>query len=87
MATATILRMKPINAKYAYVHRIKNAESAMNTLRTEMYGHDIEHMAAVVDVSVACLYSIRSGRTKWPRPKTFFGLINYLNLEMHLVKV
>jgi hypothetical protein len=72
--------------KYHYTSRIKSAEDTMNKLRIEMYGCDMHHMAQSIDVSYSCLMSIRSGRTIWPRPKTFWGIIDYLGLEVHLVR-
>lgn len=87
MATANLLEFgaKP-RATYSYSAKIANADQAMNKLRIEMYHYDIEKMAEHIGVSTACLYAVRGGRTKWPRPKTFFGLVEYLEFDMHLIK-
>lgn len=58
------------------------SEDAMNIVRLKMYDWHIEDLAEEVGVSKSCLYSIRSGRTKWPRPLAFFGLLRALGLEM-----
>ena len=63
---------------------IRNAEAVMNIIRTEIYASDIELLAVRVGVSKSCLFSIRSGRTKWPRHATFFALIDALDLELYL---
>jgi len=73
-------------AKPSYANKCANADDAMSVIRTEMYAWEIETMAEDVGVSQACLYAIRRGATKWPRQKTFFSLINYLDLTMMLVK-
>lgn len=62
------------------------SDDAMNVIRLEMYKHDLAGLADIIGVTESCLYSIRSGRTIWPRPKTFFGLVNALGLRMYLVK-
>jgi len=77
--------VKPIS-KPGYARQCSNADDAMMTLRTEMYAWEIPHMAEDIGVSASCLYAIRSGKTKWPRQKAFFGLIEYLELKMLLVK-
>lgn len=72
--------------KYHYTSRVRNADETMNKLRLEMYAEDLHDMAEEIEVSYSCLVAIRSGRTKWPRPKTFWGIIGYLGLEVHLVR-
>lgn len=64
---------------------IANAETAMNVIRLAMYPYDAHTMARRCDVSVSCIYAIRSGRTKWPRHATFFMLLHVLDLEMLIV--
>lgn len=63
------------------------AQEAMSVLRLEMYNWHHEYLAEQVGVSVSCIMAIRSGRTKWPRPHTFFGLLRVLGLAMYLKKV
>ena len=69
-----------------YTSRLRDADSCMNVIRMSMYDHDIETIADAIGVTTSCLYSVRRGSTVWPRPKTFFGLINYLNLELTLTR-
>ena len=64
--------------------KIRAAHQAMNVLRLHMHSIRATDLAKEVGVSPACIYSIKSGRTKWPRPKTFFALLDQFGLEMHL---
>lgn len=68
-----------------YAKKLNNEDEALMVLRHAMYATDTETLAKKVGVSQSCIYAIQSGRTKWPRPKTFFGLLRTLDLEMHLV--
>lgn len=66
--------------------RIAVSEDAMNILRLEMYNIHPADLAAQVGVSVSCINAIRSGRTKWPRPNTFFLLLERFQLELLIRK-
>ena len=66
--------------------RIQCSEDAMNILRWEMHSIHPDDLGEMVGVSSSTIRSIRSGRTKWPRPATFFGLLRALNLRMELNK-
>lgn len=68
-----------------YADRLPNAEAAMNVLRREMYAWDYKELAAQVGVSYSCIMAIRSGRTAWPRPKTFFNLLDVLQLDLYII--
>lgn len=68
-----------------YAGKVRNADQAMNKLRMKMYNHHYAALAERVGVSPSCILAIRSGRTTWPRPQTFFGLLRELELEMLLV--
>ena len=61
---------------------VRDAEEAMQVVRNAMYPYDVVELARRVDVSKSCIWAIRSGRTKWPRPATFFMLLHVLDLEM-----
>lgn len=76
---------KRVTHNPSYFKKLTNADAAMNVLRLEMYKHDYKALAEKVGVSKGCIMAIRSGRTKWPRPNTFFGLLRELDLEMYLV--
>jgi ribosome-binding protein aMBF1 (putative translation factor) len=71
--------------KASYTAKLTNAEDAMTVLRNEMHGWHYKDLAKQVGVSDSCIMSIRSGRTKWPRPATFFALLDALEITMHLV--
>lgn len=71
--------------KVSYSKGLINADDAMNVLRRKMYDFDVGELAEKADISRACVMAIRSGRTKWPRPKTFFNLLKVLDLKMLLV--
>lgn len=72
--------------KPKWTERYRNAEKAMSFLRQEMYKYDYKELAKEVGVSTSCIMAIRSGRTKWPRHTTFFGLLTALDLDMLLVR-
>lgn len=65
-------------------HKISMSEDAMNILRLRMYSWDAKELAEATGVSLGCIYAIRSGTTKWPRPSTLFPLLQILGLEMYL---
>lgn len=67
-----------------YAARFTNAEEVMVVLRDQLYSYDLKLLAVRVGVSVRCLQAIRSGRTRWPRPTTFFSLIDVLGFELIL---
>lgn len=68
-----------------YGRKLTDADKAMYVLRRAIDGRNIYDLSKEVGVSASCLYAISSGRTKWPRPNTFFGLLRALDLEMYLV--
>lgn len=75
--TTNVVKLQP---RYKGVN---NAEDAMTVIRNAIYEHgDPELLANRVGVSASCIFAIRAGRTKWPRPHTFFGLLSALDLEM-----
>lgn len=63
------------------------SDDVMNTLRLKMYDYDIKDIAEEIEVTIQCAYNVRNGKTKWPRPKTFFALLEFLGVEMHLYEV
>lgn len=65
--------------------RITVAADAMNIMRLKMYNWHPKDLADECDVSVSCIYAIRNGKTKWPRPHTFFALLEALDLHMLIV--
>lgn len=76
---------KPRQKRATYAKKLIDADAAMHVLRMEMYKHEYKTLAEKVGVSTSCIMAIRSGRTKWPRPHTFFGLLRELELEMYLI--
>lgn len=70
---------------YSYQKRLPDADAAMSVLRKAMHGMHYKDLAEAVGVSNSCIMAIRSGRTKWPRPATFFNLIEELQLDLYLV--
>ena len=62
------------------------SEQVMYDLRMKMHEWYPKDLAEEMNVSVACVYAIRSGRTKWPRGKTFFALVDALGLQFVLVE-
>jgi hypothetical protein len=60
-------------------------EAVMNDLRLKMYHWHPTDLAEVCGVSVACIYAIRSNRTKWPRGETLFAILAALDIELILI--
>jgi hypothetical protein len=77
--------MSQANVTQLHTYRgIRDAEAAMTIVRTAMHSFHYAELAESVNVSVSCILAVRSGRTKWPRSHTFFGLLRVLNLEMQI---
>lgn len=66
--------------------RVSRREDIINKIRADLYAMDLEILANKIGVSKSCLYSIRSGRTKWPRDTTLLTLIEIMNYELWLVE-
>jgi hypothetical protein len=83
MTQVTYLQTTTVPKSYAQ-HGIKCSEDAMIVLREHMKHEETRVLARRVGVSISCLRAIMNGKTQWPRPRTFFGLIDVLDLEMIL---
>lgn len=59
-------------------------EQVMNDIRLRMYKYDTNDLAFAMSVTPSCVRAIRNGRTKWPRGRTFFALLDALGLEFRL---
>ena len=59
-------------------------EQVMNDLRLRMYNYKPKELAEMLGVSVSCVYALKSGRTKWPRGKTLFALLEALDIKLRL---
>ena len=58
----------------------------MVEVRKALYDYgDLNPLAEQIGRSVGCLYSIRSGYTRWPRWDTLFALLPGLDLELRVV--
>lgn len=84
MQTATVHELeKSIEVKRGKtVYRID--EEVMNAVRIKLYEWRPKDLADQIGVSVSCIYSVRAGRTKWPRGKNLFALLDACGIEMHL---
>lgn len=60
-------------------------EDVMNALRLKMYTWNAQDLAEATGLSVACIYSIKSGRTVWPRGTTLFAILAALDIEILLL--
>lgn len=69
-----------------YSKDVRCAEDAMQALRMRMHTVHPEDLATAIGVTASTIRAIRSGRTKWPRPATFFGLVNYLGMMIVLTE-
>lgn len=65
-----------------------SAEELIEEVRTEIYrsGMKYRDIAEKVGVSKSTVYSLASGKTRWPRPTTLFPLLDSMKLELRLMK-
>ena len=66
--------------------KYKNGEALMDAIRAHMYDDAPQAIADGINKSLACVYAIRSGRTKWPRDDTIWALLDFFGLELDIVK-
>jgi hypothetical protein len=66
--------------------KITDRDKLMDQIRKDLYGVDIEMISTRVGVGKSTIYSIRSGRTKWPRDTTLLVLIYVLGYNLWLEK-
>ena len=66
--------------------KITDRDKLMDQLRRDLYELDTELIANRVGVGKSTIYSIRSGRTKWPRDMTLLVLIHVLGYSLWLEK-
>lgn len=62
----------------------------MQAVREELLHYDregLEQIALWIGKSTSALYSIRSGRTLWPRHSTLFPLLRRLGFRLVLTRV
>jgi len=62
----------------------------MQAVRDELYLYDkegLEQIALWIGKSASTLYSIRSGRTLWPRHSTLFPLLRRLGFQLVLTRI
>ncbi len=64
------------------------SEQVMDMLRSKIYAseHDYRVIARRCGVSESTIYTIRRGVTRWPRPATFFALIEFFDLQLVLAE-
>lgn len=53
---------------------ISSGSDLMDIIRDEMHKEDVKAMSRLTGVSTSALYSIRRGKTRWPRDYTLFAL-------------
>lgn len=66
--------------------KITDRDKPMDQIRKDLYDLNIERIANRVGVGKSTIYSIRSGRTKWPRDTTLLVLIHVLGYSLWLEK-
>lgn len=66
--------------------KITDRDKLMDQIRRDLYELDTEMIANRVGVGKSTIYSIRSGRTKWPRDTTLLVLIHVLGYSLWLEK-
>jgi DNA-binding phage protein len=66
----------------------QTAHEFMSLVRDALYEYgDMKRLSNHTDISVNCLYAIRSGRTKWPRWTTLQLMMKPLGLELTLRRI
>jgi transcriptional regulator with XRE-family HTH domain len=60
------------------------SEQVMDDIRMRLYQYDKREVADACQLSIGTIYSIQSGRTKWPRPNTLFAILRFLQIEFRL---
>lgn len=61
-------------------------DDVMRRLRWDMHGPRAVEIAEDLNLSPGCIYAIKSGRTKWPRPATLFALLEYFGWKLEIVR-
>ena len=61
----------------------------MNVIAERIYasGKTYQQIAKGVGVSPSTINNIASGKTRWPRPATLFGLLSYFGLTLTVEKL
>lgn len=78
-----VIELKEVKRGRSVTHYTVD-EQVMNDIRIRMYKYDTNDLAFAMGVTPSCVRSIRNGRTKWPRGRTFFALLDALGLEFRL---
>ena len=67
---------------------LTRAEALIEEVRTNIFGtqRSYKDIAASVGVAQSTVANLANGKTRWPRPKTLFPLLDTLELEMRLVR-
>lgn len=67
--------------------KIADSQRAMYLVRRRMDAYEIARLSELTGLSKACLYAIRNGKTRWPRPHSIFTLLSVLGMEMYIKEV
>ena len=59
-------------------------EDALHLVRYELNKVILKDLADAIDLTYGCLWSIREGRTQWPRKKTMEKLLPMLGLRLEI---
>lgn len=59
-------------------------DDALHLVRIELNKVILKDLAKMLELSYACLWSIREGKTQWPRKKTMDKLLPMLGLKMEI---
>lgn len=59
-------------------------DDALRLVRIELSKVILQDLAEELGFSYGCLYSIREGKTQWPRKKTMDKLLPMLGLKMEI---
>jgi transcriptional regulator with XRE-family HTH domain len=80
-----------LRPKVIPIHRPKTFtenERIIEQVRIAIFncGHTYKDIAGACNISRTTVAHLASGKTKWPRPRTLFPLVDFLGLKLILVK-
>lgn len=82
MAQTNVINIEERRGRRPKAYQI--SDDVMNEIRLRLYEWSPKDAAEACGVSLGCIYAIRRGTTKWPRPHTFFAILELVDVEMRL---
>jgi len=79
---------KVIHIKSNRPQSFTQAEHLIETLRLRIFSSQLtyDYLAEKAGCTESTIQRLASGKTRWPRPATLFGLLNAIDLRLALVE-